>query len=64
MKGLRKFYFGAFSILSTIGALWLCLLYGEAGKILFPSYATFAAGVTAGVIIGNVGEHLAKRGQP
>lgn len=55
--------FGAFVILTTLAALWMCLCYGETGKVLFPSYATFAAAALTAVVIGNVGEWAAKRGQ-
>ena len=60
----RKVAFGVFAMLATLAALWLCLYYPTAGAVLFPAYATFAGSVVVAVVVGNVGEHMAKRGQP
>lgn len=60
----RKVAFGVFSELVTLWALWLCLRYPGPGTVLFTPFAAFAAGVVTAVVIGNVGEHFSKKGQP
>lgn len=64
MKTLgRKVQFGIIAMVLTLFALVFCLRFPESGAVLFPAYATFAAAVVTAVVVGNVGEHMAQRGQ-
>jgi len=60
MRGSRKLLFGLLGLLFLTFALALCLRNGEAGKVLFPSFAAAVVGIVTVVVAGNVGAHVAQ----
>lgn len=63
VKGLRKLAFGFTGLLFLLCGLALCLRYAAAGQVIFSAYATALVTIVTAVVLGNVGEHLSKRGQ-
>ena len=61
--GHRKLMFGFVGLFFLVGGLALCLQRGEVGQVAFPAYATAVVTIVTAVVLGNVGEHLAQRGQ-
>jgi hypothetical protein len=64
MKHGRKVFFGVVGLGALVGGLSLCLRYAAPGQVVFPAFATAVVTIVSAVVLGNVGEHLAKRGQP
>lgn len=60
----RKVAFGIISLGALLGGLSVCVYAGQSGAVLFPAYATTVGAIVTAVVVGNVGEHLAKKGQP
>lgn len=63
MTGYRKVAFG-FLGLSVLLLGYSLTLAWPAGAVAFPAFATAVVSVVVSVTVGNVGEHLAKKGQP
>lgn len=64
MRGHRKLivFFGAATFL--LAGLLFCLAWEGAGAVVFSPYATAIVTLATAVVLGNVGEHLAKKGTP
>jgi hypothetical protein len=60
----RKVTFGAVGLLSLVAGLGLCLRFATAGQVVFGAFAAAVVSIVTAVVLGNVGEHIAKRGQP
>lgn len=62
LKGSRKVAFGAFALVVLGAGFALCAWKPEV-VVAFSAFATAVVSCLTAVVIGNVGEHVAGRGQ-
>lgn len=60
----RKVVMGFGGMGFLFGGLLASLRWSDAGKVVYTAFASSVVAIVTAVVIGNVGEHFANKGQP